>query len=92
MENNQIKITNEELEKINSLRNEILENVESIGRLNIRKHFLVKELEPIEATLMSLLQKSEDLDTQEKEVIDEIIQKYGEGQLNFESGIYTKEQ
>lgn len=92
MENNQVKITNEELEKINSLRNEILENVESIGRLNIRKHFLVKELEPIEATLMSLLQKSEDLDTQEKDVIDEIIQKYGEGQLNFETGIYTKEQ
>lgn len=92
MENNQVKITSEELEKINSLRSEILENVESIGRLNIRKHFLVKELEPIEATLISLLQKSEDLDTQEKDVIDEIIQKYGEGQLNFETGIYTKEQ
>ena len=90
MENNQIKITSAELEKINSLRNEILENVESIGRFNIKKHFLVKDLEAIEAEIFACLQKSEELDTKEKELIDEVISKYGEGQLNFETGVYTK--
>lgn len=91
MENNQVKITTEELDRINSLRREILENVEGIGRFNIRKHFLVKELEGIDAELFASLQKSEELDSKEKELIDEIIGKYGEGQLNFETGIYTKE-
>ena len=91
MENNQIKITNQELEKVNSLRGSIVENVESIGRFNIKKHFLVKELESVEAELFALLQKSEDLDKSEKELINEIIEKYGEGQLNFETGEYTKE-
>ena len=91
MENNQVKITTEELDRINSLRREILENVEGIGRFNIRKHFLVKELEGIDAELFASLQKSEELDSKEKELIDEIIGKYGEGQLNFETGVYTKE-
>jgi hypothetical protein len=90
MENNQIKITNQELEKVNSLRGSIVENVESIGRFNIKKHFLVKELESVEAELFALLQKSEDLDKSEKELINEIVEKYGEGQLNFETGEYTK--
>lgn len=91
MENIQIKITNEELERVNSLRGSIVENVESIGRFNIRKHFLVKELESVDAELFALLQKSEELDQNEKELINEIIEKYGEGQLNFETGDYTKE-
>ena len=91
MENNQIKITNQELEKVNSLRVSIVENVESIGRFNIKKHFLVKELESVETELFALLQKSEELDQNEKELINEIIEKYGEGQLNFETGEYTKE-
>jgi|SaaInl5LU_22_DNA_1037371.scaffolds.fasta_scaffold22362_2 hypothetical protein len=91
MENNQIKITSEELERVNSLRSSIVENVESIGRFNIKKHFLVKDLESVDAEIFSLLQKSEELDQSEKKLISEIIEKYGEGQLNFETGEYTKE-
>ncbi len=90
MENN-IKITQEELERINSLRTEIAANVESIGRFNIKKHFLVKDLESIDTELFVLLQNSEELDKKEKEIIDEIVGKYGEGQLNFETGEYIKE-
>lgn len=91
MENKQIKITSEELERVNSLRSSIVENVESIGRFNIKKHFLVKDLESVDAEIFSLLQKSEELDQSEKKLISEIIEKYGEGQLNFETGEYTKE-
>lgn len=90
MENN-LKITPEELEKINSLRREIATNVENIGRFNIKKHFLVKDLESVDLEIFNLYQKSEDLDKQEKDIIDEIVGKYGEGQLNFETGEYTVE-
>lgn len=92
MENKQInKITSEELERVNSLRGSIVENVESIGRFNIKKHFLVKELEAVDTEIFSLLRESEDLDQKEKTLINEIVEKYGEGQLNFETGEYTKE-
>jgi hypothetical protein len=89
MENNQIKLTEEELNSINELRNDILGNVEILGRLNIRKHFLQKDLAQIEMELISSLQKSEELDVKEREMTNSIIEKYGEGNLNFQTGEYT---
>ena len=62
MESNTIKLTQEELDSINSLRNEILENVELLGRLNIKRHFMQKEMSEVEFDLTSHLQKSEELD------------------------------
>jgi hypothetical protein len=89
MENNQIKLTEEELNSINDLRNDILTNVEMLGRLNIRKHFLQKDLAQVEMELISSLQKSEELDVKEREMTNSIIEKYGEGNLNFQTGEYT---
>jgi hypothetical protein len=51
----------------------------------------VKDLESVDLEIFNLYQKSEDLDKQEKDIIDEIVGKYGEGQLNFETGEYTVE-
>ena len=42
MENNKIKLSEEELASISELRMAILANVETLGRLNIKKHFLQK--------------------------------------------------
>lgn len=89
MENNQIKLTEEELNAINELRNSILGNVEMIGRLNIRKHFLQKDLADVEIELVAALQKSEELDVNEREMTNSIVEKYGEGNLNFQTGEYT---
>jgi hypothetical protein len=89
MENNQIKLTEEELNSINDLRNDILTNVEMLGRLNIRKHFLQKDLAQVEMELISSLQKSEELDVKEREMTNSIIEKYGEGNLNFQTGEYA---
>ncbi len=89
MESNTIKLTQEELDSINSLRNEILENVEILGRLNIKRHFMQKEMSEVEFDLASHLQKSEELDVKERELTKGIIEKYGEGNLNFSTGEYT---
>lgn len=89
MESNTIKLTQEELDSINSLRNEILENVELLGRLNIKRHFMQKEMSEVEFDLSSHLQKSEELDVKERELTKGIIEKYGEGNLNFATGEYT---
>lgn len=92
MEQNKTIITQEELTTVNELRNEILNNVENLGRLNIKKHFLQKEIAEVEFELVALLQKSEELDTREREVTSQIIEKYGEGNLNFQTGEYTTNQ
>lgn len=85
----QIKVTEEELKTIWDLRERIRTNVESIGRLNIRRHFTQLELDQVNSDLNEAYAVSEDLSLEENRVVAEITTKYGEGDLDFESGVYT---
>lgn len=89
MESKNFKLTQEELDSIVSLRNLAKENIEKVGKINIQKHFLEKELEFVGEQLLSLYQETLQLNEQEKSKIDEIVGKYGEGKLDFATGIYT---
>jgi hypothetical protein len=89
--NQKLELQHEELEKINSLRNSIRENVEKIGKMNIQKFFLDKELDFVREQLNLLYDESMILSENEKTLIQEIISKYGEGKLDFATGVYTKE-
>jgi hypothetical protein len=89
METKSVKLTQEELDSILSLRNLVKENVEKVGKLNIQKHFLEQELEFVEEQLGALYQEAMQLGEKEKSKIDEIVGKYGEGKLDFATGIYT---
>jgi len=87
---NQIKLTPEELQGIQALREQAKENVDKIGRMNIQKFFLEKELQFVQDQLESLYGETMQLNEQEKKTVDEIVNKYGEGKLDFASGLYTK--
>lgn len=89
MEKNSVRLTQEELDSIISLRNLAKENVEKIGKLNIQKHFLESELDFVKEQLSVLYSESMKLNDQEKEKIDEIVGKYGEGKLDFATGVYA---
>jgi len=85
----QIKITEEELKSLLDLRERIRTNVESIGRLNIRKHFIQVEMNQVNSDLDESYAVSEDLSMEETRIVGEITSKYGEGDLDFNTGIYT---
>jgi len=85
----QIRISQEELNPILDLRERIRTNVESIGRLNIKRHFTQLELNQINEDLDQAYVNSEDLSMEENRVVKEITAKYGEGDLDFNTGIYT---
>jgi hypothetical protein len=85
----QIKISQEELNSILDLRERIRTNVESIGRLNIKRHFTQLELDQILGDLDQAYSVSEDLSMEETRVVQEITAKYGEGDLDFNTGVYT---
>lgn len=86
---NQIKITEEELAQVRDLRDRIRTNVETIGRLNVQRHFAQLELDHINSELDQTYVVTEDLSAEESRVVKEISQKYGDGSLDFETGIYT---
>ena len=85
----QIKISQEELNSLLDLRERIRTNVESIGRLNIKRHFTQLELDQIIGDLDQAYSVSEDLSMEETRVVQEITDKYGEGDLDFATGVYS---
>lgn len=85
----QIKIAQEELNSLLDLRERIRTNVESIGRLNIKRHFIQLELDQVNADLNQAYSTTEELGMEEDRVMKEMIAKYGEGDLDFGTGIYS---
>jgi hypothetical protein len=84
-----IKLSQEELDSIKNLREKIRANVEKIGRLNIKKHFTETELDLTKLDLVSSYSETEELSREESKVVDAIVAKYGDGDLDFTTGIYT---
>ena len=87
MEEKMIKLSQEELDSIIQLRNSIRDNTAESGSLNIQKHFMQIELDILNAKLAEVYQKAEQLEAAEKQKIDEVVSKYGEGSSDFAAGI-----
>lgn len=88
METKEIKLPEQDLVEINNLRVLIRENVDSLGNLSIRKHFLLKEISTVDGEIKASLEKTEELNLMEKAKVNEIVERFGEGKLDFETGIY----
>ena len=84
-----IKISQEELDNLLILREKIRANVESIGRLNIKRHFIEVELKSAQEELAHAYEESENLSMEEQRIVNETVQKYGDGDLDFNTGLYT---
>jgi len=84
-----IKLSQEELDSIKDLREKIRINVEKIGRLNIKKHFTETELDLTKLDLEGSYSETEELSREESKLVDGIVAKYGEGDLDFTTGTYT---
>ena len=84
-----IKISQEELDNLLILREKIRANVESVGRLNIKRHFIEVEMREVQEELSHAYEESENLSMEEQRIVNETVQKYGDGDLDFNTGIYS---
>jgi hypothetical protein len=84
-----IKLSQEELDSIKDLREKIRSNVEKIGRLNIKRHFTETELNLMKIDIDTEYLETEELSRQESKIVDSIVSKYGDGDLDFNTGLYT---
>ena len=87
----QIKLPEELLMEIQKLRDELTANVVRVGRLNIEAAFHRKDLEIIETEINSLYDYAEDISLRESDLQKKVTDQFGNGKLDFESGILTKE-
>ena len=86
---NQIKLSEEELQEIQILRDTARENINEVGRLNIQKFFIQKEIDSVCEQIQNLYLETEKLNEREKILVSEIVSKYGEGKLDFSTGLYS---
>ena len=87
----QIKLPEDLLLEIQALKDELTENVIRIGRLNVQKSFYEKDLRMLNLELDSLYGQAEVISKKEDDLQVKVVGQYGHGQLDFESGIFTKE-
>ena len=86
-----IKLPEELLMEIQKLRDELTANVVRVGRLNIEAAFHRKDLEIIDTEINSLYDYAEDISLRESDLQKKVTDQFGNGKLDFESGIFTKE-
>jgi hypothetical protein len=91
MENKQIKLPEDLLLEIQTLKDEVTENVVRIGKLNVQKSFYEKDLRMMDIELASLYEQADVISKKEESLQTKVVSQYGNGKLDFETGIFTVE-
>lgn len=81
-----IKFTEEEVNSINQLRQEVASVFTQLGQVTIERKRRITEIDGIES---QLLQKHSDLQKQEQELFKGLNEKYGDGNYDPTTGEFT---
>ena len=84
----EIKFTNEELEKINAQVEASNKIVMDFGQIKTQIILVKKQLEKLYVAEHELEQTYNNLQTAEQSIIDELTKKYGVGTLDIQSGVF----
>lgn len=76
----------QDIESVKTLQSEYATNTAQIGQVEVELHLLKKRLEEIENIRTELFSKYESLQQKEKELVESLNQKYGDGVLDLDSG------
>jgi hypothetical protein len=82
----QIKFTQEEVEQINQLRDDVSLIFVQMGQVALERKKRLEELEEIES---QLLKQHQDLVEKEQELFKSLNEKYGDGNYDPNTGIFT---
>jgi predicted house-cleaning noncanonical NTP pyrophosphatase (MazG superfamily) len=86
------KVTDEELSSVKSLRDEIVGVISSAGQLKLTHDLMEEDITAVKSRLNEQVVKYKELLAKEKQVIDGLLQKYGMGSLDVETGVFTPEK
>ena len=84
-----IKFTNEELEKIKNIQNQYIDIQNAFGQVSLSRLRLQEQIQLLDEKDEENKQKFYDVQKNEKQFLDEITKKYGDGTLNPDTGIFT---
>ena len=84
-----VKFTDEELKQIKEIQNKYFNIQGELGRVSITKIRLNQQMDNLDEREESLHKEFKDAQNEEKDFVDSINKKYGDGVLDPESGTFT---
>jgi predicted nuclease with TOPRIM domain len=84
-----VKFTKDELNSIEELRNNYNSVTNALGMLEVSRMQTEKRLETIAGDKIRLETQYEQLTMAEKELINSLTEKYGQGSIDINSGVFT---
>jgi TolA-binding protein len=86
------EISTEDLNEINTLRNNLATVVSEAGQTTLQIKLLETDIEELNGKLIEHSNQFKQLLNQEQELLKRLSEKYGAGQINFETGEFTPEK
>ena len=83
------KIDKDDFESINKLREEYSQNSMQLGMATVDEYNVKLQLEQIDHAKKELFLSLDSLKKTEFELIENLKEKYGDGQINIEEGTFT---
>ena len=85
----EVKFTEEEMGSITELQNSYLNIQNSMGQLEIQRIRLEQQLQDLDTSKNSLQTEFVKAQTNEREFVESINKKYGDGNLDLNTGVFT---
>lgn len=86
------QITKEELEEINQLRTKLAATISDSGQISLQIQLLHSDIEDLDAQMLEKTKTFKNLLDEEQLLIKRLSEKYGTGQINFDTGEFTPEK
>ena len=84
-----IKFSDEELKDLEQLQNDYSQKQVELGQVHVQRLLLNQQIEELQNKQSALEQEYIQIQGREKQLVDALNQKYGPGQLDPETGVFT---
>ena len=84
-----VKFSDEELKDLEQLQNDYSQKQVELGQVHVQRLLLNQQMEQLHNKQSELEQEYIQIQSREKQLVDGLNQKYGPGQLDPETGVFT---
>ena len=84
-----IKFNDEELKQLESLQNDYSQKQVELGQIHVQRLLLNQQLAELQNRQSEIEQQYIEIQGREKPMVDVLNEKYGAGQLDPETGVFT---
>ena len=84
-----VKFSDEELKDLEQLQNDYSQKQVELGQVHVQRLLLNEQIEELHNKQSALEQEYIQIQGREKQLVDALNQKYGPGQLDPETGVFT---